>query len=145
MTEKGEEEKVKKCHTKIGKEGDVEKYMLFFLVSLQTNVKLYHWKTSSYDKHKITDELYNTLSNEIDSFVEVYQGQMKVREKLKYNQPENCILGNVEEKDFVNYLSKCLEKIEKIKKNNSDKTQIVNILDNMVASINKAMYLMSLN
>lgn len=126
-----------------------EKYILCFLTCLQMNVKLYHWKTSSYDKHKITDELYNTLSNEIDSFVEVYQGQMKLGERLVFNmandEKENCLLNNKDDEEFIKYINECLGKMEDIKnKYIKDKTQLINIVDNMIASINKAMYLLGM-
>ena len=34
-------------------------------------VKLFHWKTTSYATHKATDELYDKLNENIDSFIEI--------------------------------------------------------------------------
>jgi DNA-binding ferritin-like protein len=34
-------------------------------------VKLFHWKTTSHNIHKATDELYSKLNENIDSFIEV--------------------------------------------------------------------------
>ena len=45
-----------------------------FLQMLNT-VKLYHWKTSSYAQHKATDDLYSSLNESIDSFVEIMLGK----------------------------------------------------------------------
>jgi hypothetical protein len=54
-----------------------------FLQMLNT-VKLYHWKTTSFATHKATDELYGTLGEKIDEFVEVMlgKGEMGGRAKL---------------------------------------------------------------
>ena len=54
-----------------------------FLQMLNT-VKLYHWKTTSFATHKATDELYGTLGEKIDEFVEVMlgKGEMGGRTKL---------------------------------------------------------------
>ena len=54
-----------------------------FLQMLNT-VKLYHWKTTSFATHKATDELYGTLNEKIDEFVEVMlgKGEMGGRAKL---------------------------------------------------------------
>lgn len=34
-------------------------------------VKLYHWKTHSYATHKATDQLYDSLNDNVDKFIEV--------------------------------------------------------------------------
>ena len=54
-----------------------------FLHMLNT-VKLYHWRTTSFSTHKATDELYGSLNEKIDEFVEVMlgKGEMGGRTKL---------------------------------------------------------------
>jgi DNA-binding ferritin-like protein len=52
-----------------------------FLQMLNT-VKLYHWKTSSYAQHKATDDLYSSLNESIDSFVEIMLGKNGSRVNL---------------------------------------------------------------
>jgi DNA-binding ferritin-like protein len=34
-------------------------------------VKLYHWNTTMYSQHQATDELYSSLNNSVDEFIEV--------------------------------------------------------------------------
>ena len=48
-----------------------------FLHMLNT-VKLYHWKTTSFSTHKATDELYGTLNEQLDKFVEVMLGKREM-------------------------------------------------------------------
>jgi DNA-binding ferritin-like protein len=52
-----------------------------FLQMLNT-IKLYHWKTSSYAQHKATDDLYSSLNESIDSFVEIMLGKNGSRVNL---------------------------------------------------------------
>jgi DNA-binding ferritin-like protein len=44
-------------------------------IELLNIVKLYHWKTTSYAQHKATDELYATLNEHVDKFVETMLGK----------------------------------------------------------------------
>ena len=44
-------------------------------IELLNIVKLYHWKTKSYAQHKATDELYATLNEHLDKFVETMLGK----------------------------------------------------------------------
>jgi hypothetical protein len=53
-----------------------------FLEMLNT-IKLYHWKTHSYATHKATDELYVTLGEHIDKFIETLLGKEQNRIKLR--------------------------------------------------------------
>jgi DNA-binding ferritin-like protein len=58
-----------------------QRIVTMFLQMLNT-VKLYHWKTSSYSQHKATDDLYDNLNKNIDSFVEVMLGKTGGRVNL---------------------------------------------------------------
>jgi DNA-binding ferritin-like protein len=53
-----------------------------FLHMLNT-VKLYHWKTTSFSTHKATDELYGSLGDKIDEFVEVMLGKNELGGRAK--------------------------------------------------------------
>ena len=45
-------------------------------------VKLFHWKTSSYATHKATDEFYEKLNSNMDSFIEILLGKTNSRVNL---------------------------------------------------------------
>ena len=49
-------------------------------------VKLYHWKTHSYATHKATDQLYDSLNDNIDKFIEVLLGKTGTRIDLMNNR-----------------------------------------------------------
>lgn len=49
--------------------------MILKFIEMLNTVKLFHWKTNSYAKHKATDSLYGKLNDNIDSFVEILLGK----------------------------------------------------------------------
>ena len=61
-----------------------------FFIEILNNVKLYHWRTKSYAQHKATDELYEKLNKDIDSFVEVMLG--KDESRVKHLEKEVIVL-----------------------------------------------------
>lgn len=122
-------------NTKTG--GDIVTHML----TIRNQVKLYHWQTGSFARHKATDDLTATLDTLIDSFVESYMGRYG-RPKVSGSIP----LHNFSEsaaKSFVaqqtTYLSSVLPK--KIGKNDTD---LLNIRDEILGELNKVLYLFTL-
>jgi hypothetical protein len=51
-------------------------------MTLRDQIKLYHWETLSFPRHKATDELVTNLDANIDKFVEVYIGKYGVLNSL---------------------------------------------------------------
>lgn len=49
--------------------------IIVLLVQLQTVVKLFHWSSKSYSEHIALGELYDSLSESIDTLVESVQGE----------------------------------------------------------------------
>lgn len=111
------------------------------MLTIRNQVKLYHWQTGSFSRHKATDDLTAALDASIDSFVEVFMG--------KYGRPlvtKPIKLHNFSEsaaRDFVSkqtvYLSNVLPR--KLKKTDSD---LLNIRDEILAELNKTRYLFTL-
>lgn len=111
------------------------------LLLLRNQIKLYHWQTRSFSRHKATDDLTATLDEKIDSFVEVYMG--------KYGRPHvsgSFKLHNFSEaaaKAFVEDQRKFLTGTlpSKLSKTDSD---LLNIRDEILGELNKVLYLFSL-
>jgi hypothetical protein len=60
-----------------------------FFFKMREQIKLYHWQTMSYSRHKATDEVLEKLDALIDRYVEVYMGKYgrpPTRCVNKYNQ-----------------------------------------------------------
>jgi DNA-binding ferritin-like protein len=124
--------------------------MRFFL-SILNKIKVYHWQTNSYARHKATDELHANLSTLVDQFIEVLTG----RTIAETNNPNYRItvtedtstikLKNYSDKEAPNLIIE----IKKVLENNinsfiGSNTELANIRDEMLAEINKVAYLFSL-
>ena len=128
------------------------------LTQFRTQMKLYHWKTTSYSTHKATDELYAKMGELIDHFVEVMLGkeEMGGRSKL-LNKPTGAhhdayllnlslYSSNTEFKKQIEYYKTFLINLSKNAKFNSEiNVDIMAIRDELLAELNKFLYLLSLH
>jgi hypothetical protein len=55
---------------------------IHYFLTLRNQIKLYHWSTGSYARHKATDEAVARLDEHIDKYVEVYLGKKGSRPRL---------------------------------------------------------------
>ncbi len=117
-----------------------------FLQMVNT-VKLYHWKTSSYAQHKATDELHSELNAGIDSFIEIMLGKDGSRVNLTDTKTLPLFdFSNVEQlKGEVEKYKKFLIGMNESKtlgiSSNSD---LLNVRDEILGSLNKFTYLLTL-
>jgi hypothetical protein len=44
---------------------------IHFFLNLRDHIKLYHWQTSSFARHRATDDVLKSLDDHIDLFVEI--------------------------------------------------------------------------
>jgi DNA-binding ferritin-like protein len=118
--------------------------ILQVLLLLRNQVKLYHWQTFEYARHKATDDIVASLDDNIDKFTEVYMG--------KYGRPHfttknsSFKLHDTTDKKALPILNECVKWLtnelpKKLKKTDTD---LLNIRDEILADINKARYLFTL-
>jgi hypothetical protein len=115
-----------------------------FFFQLRDQVKLYHWQTHLYARHKATDEVITALDGLIDLYVEVYMG--------KYGRPTitrttNTIqIKNMADKTAMKFIKDCLAYINGplSRSLKATDTELINIKDEMLAELNKLLYLFSL-
>ena len=119
--------------------------IVHLMMTLRDQVKLYHWQTMSYPRHKATDDLVTSLDESIDSFVETYMGKYG-RPKLT-SKTSSIHLRNFSDtqgpallKDAIDWLTTSLPK--KLKPTDTD---LLNIRDEIVGTLNKTLYLFTLN
>lgn len=111
------------------------------LLTIRNQVKLYHWQTGSFARHKATDDLTAALDLNIDAFVESYMGRYgrpKVSGSIKlHNFSESAA------KAFVAKETKYLETElpRKIGKGDSD---LLNLRDTILGDLTKVLYLFTL-
>ena len=109
-------------------------------------IKLFHWKTFSYSTHKATDELYGSLNENMDKFIEVLLGKSGERTNLMNKKTISLIDINSPDKfkermvAFKRYLV-ALNHNKAIKQmTNSD---LLNIRDEILGDVNKLLYLLT--
>jgi len=115
---------------------------VFFHIT--TTIKLYHWQTTNFARHKATDSLHEALSELIDTFVEVYMGRYQrpvYQNGFKISIQEltdDTVVGIIQE--YIDYLKNDVPKYLK-----SSDTDLLNIRDEMLQNLNQTLYLFTLN
>lgn len=110
-----------------------------------SQIKFFHWQTKSYSEHKALDSLFSGLVELADELVESTMG--------KYGRPtsttgkDSFTISNYEEgglENFLNSLIECYTNECKKSFNPESDSDLLNILDEMVALVNKTKYLLTL-
>lgn len=112
------------------------------LIELQNQIKLLHWQTNSYARHKAYDEIYSKLNDLIDEFVEVYQGKYP---KVKFDSI-NIELKNVDELQLNDYVGEIVSMLveDLPKKLDEYDFDLLAIRDEILALTHKFKYLCTL-
>lgn len=104
-------------------------------------LKLYHWNTKSFARHKASDKCFEKLLENMDDFIETYIGRygrnIVTQEKNK-NIKLELLTDKQMEQELVS-LSKYLESLH------VKDTDLLNIRDEMLATVKKTRYLFTLN
>ena len=110
------------------------------LIQLQTQFKIFHWQTFSFSHHNAFGSLYDSLSESIDEFVETYQG---IYGRFDFGGASFSIV-NLSDSDFISILNDNIQSLTQYESlfNNTD---LLNIRDEILASINRTKYLLTLN
>jgi hypothetical protein len=115
---------------------------VFFHMTL--NIKLYHWQTTSFARHKASCELLESLTDLIDTFVETYIGRYKrpyFQEDIQINVSQ---ISDEQAKNMMNeYILFLKKEVPKYLK--SHDTDLLNIRDEMISQFNKTLYLFTLH
>jgi DNA-binding ferritin-like protein len=114
-----------------------------FFIEILNNVKLYHWRTKSYAQHKATDELYEKLNKDIDSFVEVMLG--KDESRIKHLEKVVIVLDFSNKKEFKDNIFRFREFLIDMnyhldKDRDSD---LLSIRDELLIDVNQFLYLLT--
>jgi hypothetical protein len=116
-----------------------------FFFHMREQIKLYHWQTHSYARHKATDDVLSALDETIDTYVETYMG--------KYGRPRmstrnNTVrVMNMSEKSAVRFIKECIAYIQGplVKRLKPTDTDLMNLRDEMLGELNKILYLFTLH
>jgi DNA-binding ferritin-like protein len=126
--------------------GSFEKEIVIKFMEMLLMVKLFHWKTHSYAAHKATDELYDSLNDHMDKFVEVLLG--KSGDRINLMKHKTISLNDLDSQE------KLKSNIESFKKYliglnkhslmmSMENTDLMNIRDEILEDMNKFLYLLT--
>ena len=112
------------------------------LLTIRNQIKVYHWQTKSFARHKGADDLVTKLDEGIDEFIETYMG--------KYGRPKvskSVVLHNFSESAARNFVAEQRVYLSKVlpRKLSPQDTDLLNIRDTILGNLNQTLYLFSLN
>jgi len=116
-----------------------------FFFTMREQIKLYHWQTKSYPRHKATDNVIESLDASIDKYVEVFMGKYG---RMKMNASTASIsVKNLSESSVINFIKRCIlylnnDLVKKLKENDTD---LINVRDEMLGELNQLLYLFTLH
>jgi len=115
-----------------------------FFFQMRTQIKLYHWQTRLYSRHKASDNVLEKLDELIDKYVEVYIG--------KYGRPKldastnTTTVQNLSESSVIKYIHKYITYMTEplVKRLKKEDTDLLSLRDDMIAELNQLLYLFTL-
>ncbi len=107
------------------------------LFQYQLLLKLYHWQTQSYARHKASDELYDHLTDFMDQLVEYGTSESRL-----VIQPQCIQIQNMKDEDAIPFLEELCTVVERI--STKDKG-IQARRDDLIGYIHQAIYLFRLS
>lgn len=115
-----------------------------FFLGLQLQFRILHWQTKGYARHKAFGEIYETLDGLMDEYVEICMG--KHGRFTLDNSTDTIQMSNLTDLNIVEFLQAAKNRLigfnnELSKEKDSD---LLNLRDEMLGSINKLAYLLTL-
>lgn len=115
--------------------------LVLILLQFRNDVKMYHWQTKLFNRHKISDELLDSIDKLSDKIIETLFGRLNTRPFLK---DDKIVIRNIDDNLFVSILKYNRDILEKI----LDKISFISfksLIDELLVEINKTLYLTSFN
>lgn len=113
------------------------------MLQMQNQYKIFHWQTTSFSQHKSFDGVVGSLIENIDDFIETYMGKYG---RVIASNTFNLTLGNYKDQDFnaitdayINFLIDLGSQLDSVKD-----TDLLNIRDEILGSLNQLKYLLTL-
>ena len=110
-------------------------------------VKLHHWKTYSYSTHKATYDIYGSLSDNMDNYAEVMIGKSNGKYRIKMSDFKNLKVDSIaNNKAIENKVKHLISDLNKFHSGlqSVEYSDVANIRDEIVADLNKFLYLLTL-
>lgn len=116
-----------------------------FFFELQTTMKLYHWNTTSFARHKGSDDLVSSVIDLSDEFMEVFMGKYG-RPNKSSSKATTLTVKAFTDKEITEYLKASIKHLETLSQQLSPKdTDLLNVRDALLGKLNQTLYLFTLD
>jgi len=114
-----------------------------FLLGLQLQIKINHWQTKGFARHKAFGDFYESLNDLIDNFVESAMG--KYGRFTLDDENKTIELNNLSDVDMKGLISTVREALIQMSEQYEETdTDLMNIRDEILFEVNKLSYLLTL-
>jgi len=108
------------------------------LLGFQAQLKIMHWGTESYAEHNAYGMTYESIDDGLDALVESYQGY---HGRLDFGT--GCDFISFKDVEVNSWLGSMLECLNSLRQEFSE-SDLQNLTDELIASVSKLKYLLSL-
>jgi len=113
------------------------------MLQMQKQYQIFHWQTTSFSQHKSFGNIYESLDENIDTFIETYMGKYgRVISASKFN----IEMSNYSELNFVTATDSYIEFLINLTNmlDTARDTDLLNTRDEILGSLNRLKYLLTL-
>ena len=137
---KVEETKVEEVKAEVDGKGEV---IQTTLMQMQNQYKILHWQTMSFSQHKSFDEIVSSLMENTDEFIETYMGKYG---RVIAAGTFNITLANYKDANFVALTDSYINFMIGLSSilDASKDSDLLNIRDEILGSLNQLKYLLTL-
>lgn len=114
-----------------------------FCTTLQIIVKLYHWNTESFARHKATDAFGTELGGILDRFVETYIGKYNIKPNIAQLTINSKWLTDDGIVECLKHTKDTLMQMDTLFKITD--SELLNIKDELLEKVDKTLYLFTLH
>ena len=122
--------------------GEVSGYIVATLMMAQHQLKLYHWQTTGYARHKAVDKFLKAYAPLVDRFVETYQGALGRRVRLGTHALQLNDMSHETAPHFVRLFARFLAR--SVTPAVAAHPDLITIKDEILAHTHQLLYLFSL-
>jgi len=127
---------------------EFEREITVLFLEMLLMIKLFHWKTHSYATHKATDELYSSLNEKMDQFIEILLGKTNTRIQLT-NKKTIQLFDTTSVDGFKNKIDGFKSYLINLNENKSfnlmSNYDLLTVRDEILGDLNRFLYLLTFN